>query len=353
MQQQLEKTTTATSDALGNALFVFEDVPPGLTWWGSVQITAAPFAALHSAEVNGAGTPGAGTDWGSWSGPLAYGAVQCNERQNLQIISQQLAPLTRYSCVWLGISDDDPNPTPQFPTAISIPQAFGTTPFVANVMSGAGPQQLGPFPCSNVRGCRAALINLGTAPANFYLQWNSAPPPGLAPLLLGQRHLIVPAQGQASFTVPHLGDTLTVIAQTIGVPALNLNVVLSHVDSDREVWSNIDGSTPGGTIGDALFFVPMQSIAATTTIQQLCPDLYAGAATFYAASGATNWTVTLEAMDSVGTFNRLAMFSQASTAFDGVRPITIPPAPLRLSITNSDAAAKNMGSTLIADSWRG
>lgn len=363
MQQQLEQRVTATASVVGDATFVFPAVAQGLTWWGTIQIVGAPFSSLQSVLVTIAGVPNEGTPWGTWAGPLAYGLVRAEGRQQVTVTASQLIPGVTYDATWLGISDDSLEPVPEFPTAIGGAQNFPTQAFLfQQLLTGAGQtvfpiqNQTLAYSVSNVKGMRVRIVNLDIVALVVILAWYSGATFSNA-AEVGQRTIVIPAAGTAFFTTPHLGDFLQVFIRNADSSAKQCQVILTNVDSAAAVFS---GVFAGGAnqVPEALIVWPptlvvpgaLLTVASSSTV-------YAGPACWNVQ--ATNvldnptWVALLQAQDVVGLWNTIARMDQDSNGnTGGTMNVVVPPAALRVQVQNGDVANHTMASTLIADAWR-
>lgn len=358
-QQQLEAYAQATADATGAAQFKFPFVPQSLAWVGNVTITGAPYSSLLVANV---GT----TPWGVWTGPLPFGPIMAPQRTQLIITATGLQPGITYSAVWLGISDLADSIGPIMPApASAVAATFPVAP-ILSVFNQGGTSFTSPqFQCSNVAGARYVIQNndavnaivvqlryrptagpITTAPVN------AQGAPQLPVFSTGStfRNIIVPAAGFANFTHPHLADYLTITVTNPPGSAVNFNMVVTHVASNKIVWSGIIHEF----VPDALLaFSGNTAVGANVGIASSV-DVYAGPAFFSLAPGlATPFTANLFAMDTAGTFELIAHMDQNSlTTSGGSLMVIVPPAPLRLDFTNGSAAIHPIQLALIADSWR-
>lgn len=355
MQQQLELVVTATTDATGAASFQFGAVPQSHTWWGTVQVADAPAAATFAAVVTTAGISNAGTAWGQWPGPIPYGVVRAEGREQLVVNAIGLVPSTQYACTWLGIMDDSGEPIAEFPTSV----AFATYPTAALInerRTDAGVYTSALFPVSNVKGGRYVFLNHAAAATVINMVWSTLPTvAGGALVQCGQRIVTLPAGGAAVFQHAHLGDFLQITATRIGGGAVNLDVAYANIDSDRTIWNAIQGPTAGGVLPDVLFTATTTVVPGTVVLAS-SSDVFAGPCTWEITpgTGAVSWSAFLQAQDTAGVWTIIARASQGNTTADGPASllVIVPPAPLRVSYTNGDASNRAVGTNLTASSWQ-
>lgn len=147
MRQPLTVYASATAGSSGRASFVFQSVPQGLAWTGTVSVFNAPAAAVLTARV---GVPSAGQTWGSWQGNATFGPVQAYDRMCLVIDATGLTPNTFFQAVWIGESSYVYEATPVSPTALSTATIAGSGGFATISFVGASSGNTGAGTSSNV-----------------------------------------------------------------------------------------------------------------------------------------------------------------------------------------------------------
>lgn len=85
--------TSATADPVGDAVFMFPDVPQGELWSGTTTIPGAPAAALSIVTTGGQLV-------GSMQGPGSYGPWTVDHSRRLAISTSGLVPDAQYVAVW-------------------------------------------------------------------------------------------------------------------------------------------------------------------------------------------------------------------------------------------------------------
>jgi hypothetical protein len=111
---------TAMTDGLGDATFVFPDVPMGQLWCGTTTIPTAGQGAISLVQVGG-------LTIGVMYGPGSYGPWTADHSRKLSISSTGLAPSTQFTAVWHA--DDKGHEFSVYPSPI--------TPTVAGTVSGS------------------------------------------------------------------------------------------------------------------------------------------------------------------------------------------------------------------------
>lgn len=247
-----------------------------------------------------------------------------------------------------------------------VQDSFAQNIIAPNTVLNPGTAQmtLGPFDCTDFQGARYFFANLAGNPVAIFLQWFDSEDQASSGLnIIGSREIVLNtfASGsgnQASFTHPHMGDWLVV---TVVPTAGNVNVqwAAAHRNDNYISWSIL--GTPG--VDDQYLIVPGSHVFAasgTFTAVQNADGIYAGWVAVQmdvtaAAGSGSAWT--LDAMDDGGTFNRIAS-SYLDHAPDGQAtargqvPVLIPPAPIRLTVSNQTGAANTISWAVVPDEWR-
>ena len=108
--QSLSKTVSVTSDAAGAAAFKFEQVPPGQTWTGTLNLPGAPDTANLNALQ-------AGTSVGNFIGSNSWGPLQIVGPDQLVVSATGLIPNTNYIMQFIGSAVTDATPLVTYPQA--------------------------------------------------------------------------------------------------------------------------------------------------------------------------------------------------------------------------------------------
>lgn len=116
---RLKDVTDSFSDSGGSLALVFDPVPLGRGWWGSVSVPSAPPAAVLSLYLNNQliGTITGSNPWG----PLA---VLGGER--LSILGTGLSAAVQYSGIFVGVQRDSTDVADL--VAAVVPQVQSVTP---------------------------------------------------------------------------------------------------------------------------------------------------------------------------------------------------------------------------------
>lgn len=361
-RQQLETYAQATADSTGAATFKFPFVPQSLAWVGNVTIPGAPYSSLIVASVGI-------VTWGVWTGPLPFGPILATSGLQLIVTASGLQAGQAYTATWLGVSDLAANvgavmPAPSAASAAALPVAPIISTF--NEAGSANIYNSKVFQVSNVRGARYRIVNNRNEPLFVQLTWAPSASSITAAQVQGAitglsippvqasaatfRNIVVPAQGFASFTYPHLGDWFSVLAQSAAGLALNFNLVVSNIATDRVSWSGLIHNGPPDCLLDAAA-VPIATNAIATIATSL--DVYAGPATWsIVVAPASSWVANLLATDTANNARIVArMTSDQSTGGYSVR-ISAPPAPLACQIQNKTATTQSFSTELVAEPWQ-
>lgn len=118
-----------TADASGFCTITFPNVPQGLVWTGTIQVTNSNPAANWTAYINQLTPLGQ-----AWPGVSSSSTLQVGGMEALTIKGVGLSPGVTYSAYWVGSSDDSdsapPTPTGSSGNTIIQPSAiflFSTT----------------------------------------------------------------------------------------------------------------------------------------------------------------------------------------------------------------------------------
>lgn len=363
-REQLEQYAVTNADSTGAATFKFPNVPQSLAWVGNITIPGAPFSSLFVAKVGN-------TPWGVWTGPLPFGPVLASSGMQLVVTATGLQPGVQYSACWLGVSDLATELGPVMPAPSSASAAtFPIAPIISVFNQGGVSFTSQQFQCSNVKGARYVLQNLGATAVFMQLQWSPSSGSittaqgqtnalgnqivnGLPVFSTGQsfRNIVVAAGGFAEFTHPHLADFLTVVVQGVTGAAILFNLVVSHVDSDRITW----GSILHVNVPDVLLASNQTVNAGAGGNAGPSVDIYAGqcVCSVITPTTATTWSVLIQATGVDGVAINLARLTHATGGVGGCTiPLVVPPAPLSVALLNSGAAGINMQISIVADSWQ-
>jgi hypothetical protein len=93
---RLRDTVDATSDSGGNLAIVFDPVPLGKGWWGTVSVPAAPFSATFKLYLNN-------QQIGQIAGPNPYGPLAVLGGERLSLTGTGLTVSTQFSGIFLGV----------------------------------------------------------------------------------------------------------------------------------------------------------------------------------------------------------------------------------------------------------
>ena len=112
--QKLEKGVSATADSAGEATFVFQSPPAGVSWTGTLNCANAPLASVFNAVIGG-------TSWGSWGGNSVFGPIQIlgQGSEQLTVTATGLTAGIAYEVWFLGSSDQTVNLAPIWPDPTS------------------------------------------------------------------------------------------------------------------------------------------------------------------------------------------------------------------------------------------
>lgn len=131
--QKLEKGVSATADFAGEATFIFQSPPAGVSWTGTLNCANAPLASVFNAIVGG-------TSWGSWGGNSVFGPIQIlgQGSEQLTVTATGLTANTAYEVWLLGSSDQSVNLAPIWPDPTSSALTASIAGTAATLITTAG-----------------------------------------------------------------------------------------------------------------------------------------------------------------------------------------------------------------------
>ena len=355
MRQQLADLVAFTADASGAATFRVGPVPQSLQWNVNLSVPGAPFSATFSPSVGPVG-------WGYFQGPFGFGPIAIPSNMTLVVTATGLQPNTQYGASYIGVSDlatalDPVMPAPA--AGLQTTDVQRSTPLVTSTTLKPIVSALfnpPPFACANVPGVRIYAANQAAQLCQIFVQWSDQFSTSGLPLF--PRTFVLGPLGTGSalaVNVPHMGDQFHLAAQP-GAGNLNLALYVAHTNLARYVYSA--GVDPvSGALPDVLLYKDNGAVpAGAGNIVATSATIYAGPATFGFRTNAAAWEIALEALDGLNTWHSIAQFSNqmfvAGSPDGWTIPVTLPPAPIRCNITNSDGAPKNFAVSLTADAWR-
>lgn len=155
MGTRLYKTAevTAGSHAITvSDAFLFQPVPQGSVWTGTIQILNAPASSFHSCQIGG-------VVWAEWNGYQPSPVIQAILGETIEVDSFGLNAGVAYQAALIGTAEDENGYVPVWPLASPTPvKAPGssiivaTTPFTTT-------QNLGPFDVSQFQAIQVSFLD--------------------------------------------------------------------------------------------------------------------------------------------------------------------------------------------------